>query len=99
MPASACTGASQSQHGCVSVSANDKGDSGTDGECPKARCALAMDPGTYTVGSWGETNYDARGYKSYNNKGVVVVKPEEPQPTKPTQPEETKPTTKPSKGN
>ena len=45
---------------------------------------------TYTVGSWGETNYDERGYKSYNNKGVVVVKPEEPQPTKPT---------KPSKGN
>ena len=38
----------------------------------------------------GETNYDERGYKSYNNKGVVVVKPEEPQPTKPT---------KPSKGN
>ena len=49
-----------------------------------------MDPGTYAVGSWGETNYDERGYKSYNNKGVVVVKPEEPQPTKPT---------KPSKGN
>ena len=42
------------------------------------------------VASWGETNYDERGYKSYNNKGVVVVKPEEPQPTKPT---------KPSKGN
>jgi hypothetical protein len=41
----------------------------------------------------GETNYDERGYKSYNNKGVVVVKPEELQPTKPTKP------TKPSKGN
>ena len=77
--------------GCVAVSANDPGTSANpDAECPKARCALAMDPGTYTVGSWGETNYDERGYKSYNNKGVVVVKPEEPQPTKPT---------KPSKGN
>ena len=53
-------------------------------------CHVSAAQPTYTVGSWGETNYDERGYKSYNNKGVVVVKPEEPQPTKPT---------KPSKGN
>ena len=57
--------------GCVAVSANDPGTSANpDAECPKARCALAMDPGTYTVGSWGKTNYDGRGYKSYNNKAT-----------------------------
>ena len=40
--------------GCVAVSANDPGTSANpDAECPKARCALAMDPATYTVGSWG----------------------------------------------
>jgi hypothetical protein len=82
--------------GCVAVSANDPGvPANPDAECPKARCEFAMDPGTYTVGSWGEATFDVpdgvdgRGYKSYNRKDV---KSEEPQP------EETKPTTKPSKG-
>ena len=57
-----------SRCGCVAVSANDPGTSANpDAECPKARCALAMDPGTYTVGSWGKTNYDGRGYRSFNN--------------------------------
>jgi hypothetical protein len=54
--------------GCVSVSANDPGTSANpDAECPKARCALAMDPATYTVGSWGQINYDGKGYRSFNN--------------------------------
>ena len=54
--------------GCVAVSANDPGTSANpDAECPKARCALAMDPGTYTVGSWGNINYDGKGYISFNN--------------------------------
>ena len=51
--------------GCVAVSVSDP-----EQECPKARCALAMDPGTYTVGSWGKTNYDGRSYRSYNNKAT-----------------------------
>ena len=50
------------------VSANDPGTSANpDAECPKARCSLAMDPATYTVGSWGQINYDGRGYRSFNN--------------------------------
>ena len=54
--------------GCVAVSANDPGTSANpDAECPKARCALAMDPATYTVGSWGNINYDGKGYISFNN--------------------------------
>ena len=61
--------------GCVAVSANDPGDAAHldaefghyDAECPKARCALAMDPATYTVGSWGNINYDGKGYISFNN--------------------------------
>ena len=60
--------------GCVAVSANDPGTPGSlagylpeGAECPKARCALAMDPGTYTVGSWGNINYDGKGYISFNN--------------------------------
>ena len=64
--------------------ANDPGvPANPDPECPKARCVFAMDPGTYTLGSWGETTFDGRGYKSYNRKDDEEpdIKPDEP--TKP----------------
>ena len=35
--------------------------------CPMGKCSLALDSGTYTSASWGETNYQLRGYKAFNN--------------------------------
>lgn len=67
--------------GCFAASPNDSGHSKNFdtqtapstlnpsgwGFCPMGKCVLALDPGTYTTASWGETNYQLRGYKAFNN--------------------------------